>query len=478
MKKTKIVATVGPSSDSLEKLESLINAGVDVFRFNFSHSTHEYHKANLDKVREISNKLGTYTAILQDISGPKIRLGEVDGVMELSNDDNLEFMKTCQLIGKDKKVCINHPHILESVKVGDMIYLADGTVRVQVLETLEDRVVTKVLVGGEISSKKGVNFPMTKIPLSSITEKDRRDIEFGVKIGVDLMAISFVRDKNDILEAKRIIKEAGGNIPVFAKIEKNEAINNYDEILEVVDGIMVARGDLGVEVGVEKVPVIQKMIIKKANEKGLPVITATQMLTSMIHSPFPTRAEVSDIANAILDGSDAVMLSDETTVGKYPIEAVSMLVKTALEVETIYPYYKDLATAHIRDHAIAASATQLAQDIEAAAMIVFSESGSSAKHVAKFRPKSKIYVNSDNLSTLRKLQIVFGIIPLYVLKHYENSDEMTYEFLVKAENSNIINANERYVLTVGYPSGKGGSTNMIRTIDGNSLEYIKKNYEK
>lgn len=472
MRKTKIVATVGPATGSEEMIEKLILAGVNVFRFNFSHSTHEYHGANLDRVRKVSERLGVCVAILQDISGPKIRVGEVDGVMVLEADDILSFYPE---MGFDDKygVTINHPQILPSLKVGDLIYLADGSIRCEVTANTGGVVRTKIVVGGDLTSKKGVNFPNASIPIAAITEKDIKDMEFGVKIGVDMMAVSFVKSREDIEEAKRIVAGFGGDCQIFAKIEKSEAVENLSSIVEVADGLMVARGDLGVELGLSKVPIAQKKIIRTANRKGIPVITATQMLTSMIDSPYPTRAEVSDIANAVLDGTDAVMLSDETTVGKYPIEAIKVLDEAIREVESIYPFYRNLEKIHNPADAIAVAANRMAEDMEPNALIAFTRSGGSARSLAKFRPKADILVPVHTIETYRRLAIVWGVRPLFVLEEHESTDRMLCEFTLKALETGAMQEDGTYIVTVGYPTGQQGTTNLVRIMRAADIEHAK-----
>jgi pyruvate kinase len=472
VRKTKIVATIGPSTDSEEMIEKLILAGVNVFRFNFSHSTHEYHGDNLVKVRKIATKLAMPIAILQDISGPKIRVGEINGVMCLNAGDILSFYDKA---GFDDKygVTINHPHILPSLKQGDLIYLADGGIRCEVTANVNGVVRTKILVGGDLTSKKGVNFPNASLPIAAITEKDIKDMEFGVKIGVDMMAVSFIKSREDIEEAKRIVAGFGGDCPIFAKIEKAEAVENLSSIVEVADGLMVARGDLGVELGLSKVPIAQKKIIRTANRKGIPVITATQMLTSMIDSPFPTRAEVSDIANAVLDGTDAVMLSDETTVGKYPIEAIKVLDEAITEVETIYPFYRNLDKIHNPADAIAVAANRMAEDMEPNALIVFTRSGGSAKTVAKYRPKPDILVSVHCEQAYRRLAIVWGVRPVFILEEHESSDRMLCEFTMKALDEGVMQEDGTYIVTVGYPTGLEGTTNLVRIMRAADIEHAK-----
>ncbi|MCA1980652.1 MAG: pyruvate kinase, partial [Calditerrivibrio sp.] len=343
MRKTKIVATLGPSSSSEDIIERLILKGVDLFRLNFSHGDYVSHLETINKVRRISAKLSKYTAILQDLGGPKIRLLEVDEPFEIHRGEKIAFKKGIKKCSREF-LSINHPDILDKLLNGSKIYIADGLIRLEVIDVDRDLVYTEVLTGGRISSKKGVNFPNIRLDISSITEKDKTDVLFAIENNLDFIAMSFVKSSEDILELKKFIAENGGEIPVIAKIEKHEAIEDIDNIVKYADGIMVARGDLGVEIDLEKVPVIQKMIIGKANGLNKPVITATQMLNSMVNLPRPTRAEVSDVANAVLDGTDAVMLSDETAAGNFPEESVSVMVNTVLEAEKIYNYYKNSFT--------------------------------------------------------------------------------------------------------------------------------------
>lgn len=465
MRCTKVVATLGPTSDSVEMIEKLILAGVNVFRFNFSHSTHEYHLENLKKVRAASEKLGRPIAILQDISGPKIRIGEVPHPIALEVGSQLNFYRN---VGHNDPfgVELNHSLILDSLVVGALIYLADGLIRVEVVEVSYDVVKTKVLVGGSLTSKKGVNFPNVTIPIAAITEKDRKDMEFGALHGVDMMAISFVKSKEDVLEAKAIVKSFGKDIPIIPKIEKAEALAALEDIISVSDGVMVARGDLGVELGLSKVPVAQKRIIKLANNKGIPVITATQMLTSMINSPFPTRAEVSDIANAVLDGTDAVMLSDETTVGKFPVEAVCALVETIIEAESIYPYHANLQTIHKSEDAIAAAADRMAEDMEPDGIVVFTLSGNSARATAKYRPKVPILAVTHTIEAYRRLALVWGINPVMVLDEHDDTDKMICEFTSKAVEKGFMKPDGTYIIVIG----KMGHASLIKIMEKEDIK--------
>ncbi len=472
MKKTKIVATIGPATATEEKIKQLIKAGVDVFRFNFSHSDHETHRRNLQIVRKVSNQLNKQVAVLQDLSGPKIRIGEVKEPFDLHYGDIIKIVKE-EVVGTKEKISINHPEILDKLKKGDRIYIADGIIRLEVIGKDEEGVLAKVIVGGVVSSRKGINFPKVKLDISALTEKDIKDIEFGVKEGIDIIALSFVKNKEDVLKAKEIIKNFGGDQPLFAKIEKHEAVDNIDEIISVSDGIMVARGDLGVEIDVEKVPIIQKMVIKKCNEQGIPVITATQMLTSMLNSPRPTRAEVSDIANAVLDGTDAVMLSDETAVGKYPVEAVEVMKRTIIEAEKIYPYYKEYQTKNDKTSSIAYSATKLSKNIGASAIAAFTRSGRTAKYVAKFRPESPILAITHDLKTLRRLNIVWGIIPYMYIESEVDSEKLLCSFVKKAYEKDF-SLEDKIVALVGFIGGVTGSTSIIRLLDKIDVEYMIK----
>ena len=471
MRKTKIVATIGPATSSEEMIEKLIKAGVNVFRFNFSHGDYKTHKENLDKIRKISKKINKIVAVLQDLSGPKIRVTDVEEPFYVHYGDIIEIVKE-NIKGNKNRISINYPEIIDQLKKGDKLYIADGTIRLEVIDKKEDKVIAKVLVGGLISSRKGVNFPNVKLNIPSITEKDKKDIEFGVKEGFDIIALSFVKYASDVKEAKELIKKAGGDQPVFAKIEKHEAVDHIDEIIEEADGIMVARGDLGVEIEMEKVPVIQKKIIKKCNKAGKPVITATQMLLSMVSSPRPTRAEVSDIANAVLDGTDATMLSDETTVGKYPVEAVKVMDKTIRETEKIYPYYRDYGKKEkTATSAIAEAAVNLSEDINAKAIVAFTKSGRTARNVSKYRPECSILAITHDEKTLRRLSIVWGVNPYMVIESNENTDIMLKEFIEYAYKHDF-KPEDILITLVGFVGGLTGSTSIIRIIRKEDLEQF------
>ena len=459
MKKTKIVATLGPAT--FDKIEDMIKKGVDVFRLNFSHADHKTHKESIKKIREIAKKLDSKTAILQDISGPKIRIGEIDGVLELKRGDKIRLVKKNPKSKYD--LTISYPEIIDQVNVGEYVFFADGSIRTKVVEKTPDYLVLEVKNDGVLSSRKGVNFPHSNLKISAITEKDKKDLIFGAKNEVDIVAISFVNNKEDILKAKKILNENKANPWVIAKIETKKAVENLDEILEAADGVMVARGDLGIEVGIEKVPVIQKKIIRRANKLKKPVITATQMLLSMVNSPFPTRAEVSDVANAVMDGSDGVMLSDETTVGKYPIKAVEVLKKVIIETQSIYPYYKKY---EIEDSdAIAASVADLCKGIEPKAIVSFTSSGTTIKSIAKYRPKPPIIAVTHSRKTSRKLKIVWGVEKIIELPKIKNPEKLIEKFKEIAKQEKILNEGDKVIVTMGSIVGKEGTTNMIRVVE-------------
>lgn len=469
IKKAKIVATIGPSTANLKSIEELVKAGADVFRLNFSHGTHEDHLKNIEMIRKIEKKLSRPLGILQDIAGPKIRLGMIDGTMELLRSKR--YILANEEKSDGKIIPFPHPDIIKDITVGAKIFFADGTLRASATKIFKDSVEIEVEVGGLISSRKGVNFPDLAFSIPSLTKKDLTDLAFGVESGVDIVAISFVKNKNDVIEARSIASAYGGGVLIVPKIEKKDALENIDEILDVSDGVMVARGDLGVEIGFEKVPVAQKLIISKANEKGIAVITATQMLTSMINSAYPTRAEVSDVANALLDGTDAVMLSDETAVGKYPTKAVQTLTDTIIETEKIYPYCK-FGFSTEKSDAIAAGAVKLSENINPDALVVFTNTGASAKKISRFRPSQTIITATHSMEISRQLCLFWGVKAVFILENHKNSDELTQAFLKEGLKQKWLKRNGLYVFTMGYPTGQTGSTNLIRMIDEGFFERI------
>jgi len=469
MRRTKIVVTLGPVTANEKMVEKLINRGVNVFRLNFSHGDHEVHKGSIELIRNVSAKLKKEVAILQDISGPKVRIGDIDGVLKLKKGDRLTLSK--EKSNDNRTLNLTYPDIIDMVKVGEEVFFADGTLQSVVVDKDENSLELQMLNDGELTSRKGVNFPKTKLKISAITPKDELDIEFGAKNDIDIVALSFVQDKKDILKAKQIMSKHNFEPFIVAKIETGEAINNLEEILQECNGVMVARGDLGAEFGVTRLPRIQKHIIEVANRLHKPAITATQMLTTMKDNPFPTRAEVSDIANAVYDGTDAVMLSDETTVGKFPVEAVEVLHDTIKDAEKSYPYYKDFTPLDGSD-AVSKSAVQLANDLNKEALVPFTTSGTSALTLSKYRPKQSIYAVSHSLKTHRALNIVWGVRPLFVMEQVKNPTKLLYNFVKKVLDEKRISLDKRYIVTMGSNTGKKGSTNLIRVLNKEGMESV------
>lgn len=476
-KRTKIVATIGPSCDSAEKIEELIKAGVNVFRLNFSHGDYAYHERALCRIREIIKKTGISVGILQDISGPKIRVGELEQSFELRSGDILEFTQE-EIVGykaeeSHYRLTLNKKEILQKIGVGQFIYLYDGIIRAKVTEIKNGSVFTTIENDGILSSKKGVNFPNSYIDINILTPKDEKDIEWGVKNGVDFMAISFVQSAEDMLSAKRVVDKHGGKQMLIAKIEKFDAVENIDAILEVSGGIMVARGDLGIEIPFYEVPNIQKMLIRKANEASKPVITATQMLLSMTKNQRASRAEISDIANAVLDGTDAVMLSEESAIGEHPVLAVKTMCATIKETEKNYPYFKFYEHKHKEfTTAIYESAVRLSKDLNAAALISLSNSGDSARKLAKYRPNGAIYAITHSDEAHRQLTLSWGVFPAFSIKKSSISKTLK-DVINKGLKKSILDEKNTYILTAGNPIGASGSTNVIRVLNADGMNFLK-----
>ncbi|NOQ31957.1 MAG: pyruvate kinase [Helicobacteraceae bacterium] len=475
-KRVKILATIGPASDNIETLEKLILAGVNVFRLNFSHGTHEYHSKVLANIREAMVRTKLLVGILQDICGPKVRVGVLKEDFLLNSGDKLEFFKE-EIEGRrvgdgSYRLSLSNPAVLQKLKVDEYIYLYDGIIKLKVIELLSDRVVTLVENSAKLSSNKGVNFPNTRIDIEVLTPKDREDMAWGVRNSVDFMAISFVQNSSDMKQAREIINDLGGDTHLFAKIEKFDAIENIDEILEYSDGLMVARGDLGIEVPYYRVPQLQKMLIKKANEASKPVITATQMLLSMTTSQTATRAEISDVANAVLDGTDAVMLSEESAVGVNPVLAVETMTNTIVETEKIYPFNK-FGVFEKKDatDVIDESATRLASDLSADAILVFTYSGQTVKKLARFRCSSQIYAITHNYRVSKRLTIVWGVVPAFMVKE-SHLEHMMSEVIKNGIKRQIMSDSGTYVLTAGYPIGISGSTNSIQVLREYELKHF------
>lgn len=462
MAKTKIVATLGPASDSPDIVRRLLVAGVDVFRLNMSHGTQQDHAARIQTIRKVSEELRCYTAILVDLQGPKIRLGTfAGGGCVLKNGDRFTIT-TEPVEGNSERASCSYPELAKDVKPGDRILLADGSIELRVRNSDGVSAKCEVVTGGPISDRKGINLPGVNVSSPSITKKDLSDLRFALEAGIDMVALSFVRKRDDILRLRVHLEEYDAHLPVIAKIEKPEGWSNLDSILEESDGVMVARGDLGVEMALERVPVIQKALIKRARKYGKFAITATQMLESMIEKPYPTRAEVSDIANAIYDGTDAVMLSAETSAGKYPVEAVTMMARIAEETETS-ARFRDIPQRDTPTFAdiVSDSAYRAAQASGAKGIVVFTATGSTARLVSRYRPPVPIWAFTASDVVARQLAVIYGVHA--VLADERNSfDEMLGLMDDMLLRSGSLKSGETVIFVAGQPIGRAGTTNVMK----------------
>lgn len=469
MRKTKIVCTIGPASSSPAILEKIIKAGMNVARLNFSHGTYAEHAKTIADIREISGRMGVMMAILQDLSGPKIRIGMIPaGPIKLEAGQKFTFT-TNVIEGDSQAVTIPFPTLPSQIKRGQMIYVDDAKLQFKVVSAGETDIVTKVEVGGEISSKKGFTVPGVDYNLSGITEKDKQDLRFGLEHGVDWVASSFVRSADDVKPLRSIMRETGCRVPIIAKIELPEAVKHIKSIIEAYDGIMVARGDLGIEVPIEEVPIIQKMIIKHCNQAGKPVITATQMLDSMITNARPTRAEVTDVANAIIDGTDATMLSGETAMGYYPVQSVKMMDCVARNTEKSLDYAQICVakmeyTTHDVTEAIGESAAKLAKDLKVAAIITCTFGGTTARLVSKYRPQAPIVAAASNDKTARMLCLCWGCCPISV-ETARHTDALIENATEAAKESRLVKRGDMVLILAGVPVGVPGNTSLIRVMN-------------
>lgn len=479
MKKTKIICTMGPKSNDKETMKNLINNGMDIARFNFSHGDHEEQKGRMDMLKEVREELGKPIAILLDTKGPEIRTGILEDGAKVALKEGDTFTLTIDEIeGNANKVSITYKELVNDVTTGNRILIDDGLIELQVQKTTETEIVCKIINGGELGERKGVNVPNVPIRLPAITEKDKEDIRFGVEQDVDFIAASFVRNAECILEIRAFLNQCGAPFtPIIAKIENAEGIDNIDEIVRCADGVMVARGDLGVEVPAEQVPYIQKMLIQKCNDNYKPVITATQMLDSMMRNPRPTRAEVTDVANAVYDGTDAVMLSGETANGKYPIEAVSMMSHIVENTENHLDY--ELLLQKAGEHrkkgissAISYATVTAAENLNAKCIVTPSISGATTRMVSKFKPKPDIIGVSPNERTLRRMQIYWGVYPVKSIE-CTSADDITTGAIDLIRAKQIVETGDIVVMTAGIPSPnvqlgvRDGVSNMMRiaTVD-------------
>ena len=458
IKRTKIVCTLGPASEKEEVLRELIKSGLNVCRLNFSHGDHEEHKARMDTVKKLREELNQPTAILLDTKGPEIRTGKFD-VPEVLLEEGQTFTITMKDVMGNQEMCtVSYKGLAEDVKPGDTILIDDGLVGLTVQEVKGDDIVCKVQNSGIVKNHKGVNVPGVKVNLPAITEKDRSDIEFGIEQGIDFIAASFVRKVSDVLAIREILEANNAeHIKIISKIENQEGVDNLDEIIAVSDGIMVARGDLGVEIPTEEIPVVQKLMIKKCNEAGKPVITATQMLDSMMRNPRPTRAEVTDVANAIYDGTDAIMLSGETAAGKYPVEAVKTMATIAKRAEETMANRHDVNKSKNVTDAISYATCTTAMDLEAKAILSSTSSGHTARMVSKFRPDCPIIATTSNECVRRQLSLTWGVLPVMREKS-TNTDQVIENSIKAAKEANYVNENDVVVIT----AGGNGTTNLIK----------------
>ena len=463
--KTKIIATIGPASNSKSVLQKMISAGMNAVRLNFSHGTYEEHTHVINTIRSLSRTMNKPVGIILDLQGPKIRTGKMkDGKpVELKKNRTLRIT-TKSVAGSADIVSTNYKKLVDDVKKDDKILLDDGLIELRAMSRTKDTVSCRIINGGTLKEHKGINLPGVNISAPSLTHKDKRDLAFGIKCGVDYFALSFVRNADDPKHIKSMIKKQGSDIPVIAKIEKPEAVDNIDEIFEVADGIMVARGDLGVELKPEKVPTIQKHIINKAILANMPVITATQMLETMIDNPIPTRAEASDVANAIYDGTDAIMLSGETSSGKYPLKAVQMMSRIAAEAEGSYmmkyniQYDKDPES--IVPHAVAQASVNILHEVNAKAIIAFSVSGQTSKLISKQRPSKPVYAFTPSTAVYNRMSLLWGITSLYVPSVYDT--ERIIDSGEKLLQKKKLIKNDDLIVIVTGLALKSGSTNLIK----------------
>ncbi len=469
MRKTKIICTIGPASESEEKLRELIEAGMNVARFNFSHGSHEEHKRKFDRVMKVSTELGIPVAALLDTKGPEIRLKSVEGGKTELVAGQKFTLTTEEIEGNNEKVSITYKNLKADVSEGMTILIDDGLIEMVVDEITETDIICTVINGGPISNNKGVNVPGANLSMPYISDVDRSDIMFGCDMGFDFLAASFVRSKEDILEVRKIIDEHGSHMKIIAKIESMQGIKNLEEILEVSDGIMVARGDLGVEIPMEEVPVVQKKMIKLAEAQGKHVITATQMLESMIKNPRPTRAEATDVANAIYDGTTAIMLSGETAAGQYPVEAVKTMARIAERTEQAIDYNGRMKRRENIEKfdittAISHATCTTAMDLQASAIVTVTISGFTAGMIARYKPNCPIIACSVSPKICRQMCLSWGVTPVWIAR--ESTTEDLFDEAVRvSEEAGYIKKGDTVVITAGVPLGVSGRTNMIRVVE-------------
>jgi pyruvate kinase len=466
LRRTKIVCTIGPATDAPEMLAALMDAGMNVARLNFSHGTLDAHRQRIDRIREIADRKKLPIAILQDLSGPKLRTGLMAAPAVLKSGD-IFILTNREVPGDAQAVSVTYRDLPIQVKAGENILLADGAIQLQVIDKNKTDLRCRVIDGGVLDSHKGINLPQTSLAIPALTEKDKADLEFGLEAGVDFVALSFVRKPSDIQLVKEVMQARNRHVPIIAKIEKHEALEKIDAIIAAADGIMVARGDLAVETPLERVPLVQKSLIKKCNRAGKPVITATQMLKSMVAEPRPTRAEANDVANAVLDGTDAVMLSEETTIGRFPVQVVQVMDKILRTTETDLKPRDSLPTEmHQGKIAIAAAvshaAVGIAQDLNVAAILTPTRSGATARMVARYRPRVPIVALCHRPETHRGLALVWGVHPICLNEDFDNSDLLIARCKDEALKHGFVEKGDTVLLTAGLPPSAQSTTNLIK----------------
>ncbi len=462
--RTKIVATIGPASSSPEMLKQMVQAGMNVARLNFSHGSYEDHARMVSLLRSVSKELNTPITLLQDLQGPKIRVGQLpEGEITITEGAKLTLVPLDEFNGQADTVSIDYPYLAEEAQPGAQVLLDDGLLELKV-EAVKDKAVTCTVVeGGVLKSRKGVNLPSLNLRLPSMTEKDQQDLEFGLSQGIDVVSLSFVRKAEDIRFLKEFLAARNASdVPVMAKIEKPQAIANIDEIIAECNGIMVARGDLGVEMSPEKVPLLQKEIIRKCNRKNIPVITATQMLDSMINNPRPTRAEASDVANAIIDGTDAVMLSGESAVGKFPIKAVEMLAKIATEIEPGLQFVNNPPAKSDETHALSEALNAIDRTLNLACIATFTSSGYTSLIASGERPKAPVIAFTPNLKVYHRLNLIWGVKPILIEQEVDTFEELTRQAEIYLLQKNLARSGDKILIMGGIPTQIAGGTNFLK----------------
>jgi pyruvate kinase len=467
MARTKIICTLGPASESSEVIRGLVRAGMDVARINFSHGDHETHARSIATLRRVAGEEGQLVGVMADLQGPKLRVGEIEGEGIELDEGDIVTLTTHPRAGVKGDIPLPHPQLLRDLRSGQTVLLDDGHLELVVIGLSDGGLKCRVITGGELTSRKGINVPGAALRVSALTEKDKEDAVFALEQGVDFIALSFVCRAADVRELRQFLRTKQGDVSVIAKIEKPEALAVFDEILTEADGIMVARGDLGVETPAEAVPFHQKRIVHTCNQVGKPVITATQMLQSMMDNPRPTRAEASDVVNAVLDGTDAVMLSGETAVGRYPIVAASMMEKICTNAEVHLPYgrlLRDDICGSVQltiAEAISAAAVDIANEIDVQAIITATMSGMTARMVARHRPSVPIVAVTPDGATLYRMALVWGVVPVQV-EEFSTTDEMVEVMVQAAREAGLVDWGDSVVLMAGIPFGSGGVTNMLK----------------